>query len=354
MPIIRTLWQRLYVAIAMLSWGVLAAAFVFHATITFLLLRAAGESDLIGNLINFAYYYVTTATTVGYGDLSPSGRAGRLVGTFFVLPGSIALFTAALGKAIADIGGFWRKRLQGLGDFSHRQGHVLVIGWQEGRTRQLVEGLIRDSAGEERIVLLAPNIELNPMAGSVDFVRAQSLSDQESYARAGAQSAATLVVRGSTDDDTLAATLAARAAAPSAHLVSHFQEDSAARLIRNQLPDVEVITSIATELLVRAARDPGASRLAALMFSGETEDTAYSMKVPDIVGTLPYYVLLCGLKERHDITVIGVGAHDDHGVDLNCPPASNVRPGDTLFYIADQRVDLRTVDWESYARKAAS
>lgn len=342
MPIFRTAWQRLYVAIAKLSWGAFAACVVLHAVLSYLALSLADERELTGDPVAYLYFYMTTATTVGYGDLSPATRAGRLAGILLVLPGSITLFTAFLGKAIAGMSGFWRRRLQGFGDFSDLRGHTLVVGWQGTRTRNLIEGLRKDHPSGH-IVLLATGLAENPMPAEMDFVLAEGISNAACYARAGAAGASTVVVRGADDDETLAATLAARAAAPHAHLVAHFQAEGAAQLIRNQLPSVEVITSIAADLLVRSARDPGASRLAALMFGGRA-DTAFSMKLPDAAGTIRYLDALCGLKQRHEVTMIGVGRSDGE-VDLNCGRECELRPGDTIYYIADRRYAADEFDW---------
>ncbi|MET0251890.1 MAG: ion channel [Novosphingobium sp.] len=342
MPIFQTLWQRLYMAIARLSWSVFVACFVFHAALSYLVLWIAGETKLTDDPVTFLYFYMTTATTVGYGDLSPGDRTGRLVAILLVLPGSITLFTAFLGKAIAGMSGYWRRRLQGMGDYSDRAGHTLVIGWQGPRTRSLIEGLIEDDRGG-RPVLLASGLPENPMPKHVDFVLAEGVSSAACYTRAGAAGAATVVIRGIDDDETLAATLAARAAAPGAHIVAHFQDEGAARLIRNQFPTIEVITSIAAELLVRSARDPGASRLAALMFGGR-DDTAFSLRLPPRAGTIRYLDAFCGLKQRHGITLIGLAGNDGK-VDLNCAADCQLKPGDILYYIADCRCAVDDLDW---------
>ena len=353
MPNFLRLWQRLYLSIATLSWSVLAAAFITHALLSWLLLWLAGEIDLTSDGVTFAYYYMTTATTVGYGDLSPGGKAGRLADILVVLPGSIALFTSVLGKAISDVSGFWRRRLQGFGNFSDRQGHTLVVGWQGPRSQRLIEGLLIDQAKGERIVLLATDLAENPVPDAVDFVLATEVSHLESYERAGAAGAATVVIRGADDDETLAATLAARSAAPDAHIVAHFQDDGAANLVRRQFPDVEVLTSIAAELIVRCARDPGASRLADLMFSDRTEDTAYSMKVPAGIAAMRYFDMFCSLKQRYDLSLIGICRSGETHVDLNCKPGCEVAAGDTLFYISDTRCDAGRIEWAAMQREAA-
>lgn len=344
MPFVVNVWQRTYVAIATLSWTVLAICFLFHALLSYLLFHWTGEAKLTSSVITFAYFYMTTATTVGYGDLSPGSEAGRLANVLIVLPGSISLFTVFLGKAVTSISGFWRRRLQGLGDFSERTGHTLVVGWQGTRSRRLIEGLLHDQHGAGT-VLLARGITENPMPDDIDFVVAEQLSDLASYGRAGAAGAQTLIIRGADDDETLAATLAARAAAPAAHIVAHFQEEGAAQLVRHQFPTIEVITSIAAGLLVRSARDPGASQLAALMFASNSVDTAFSMKVPSGAGPLRYVDVLLALKQRHGLTLIGLCRDGASKVDLNCPVDCEVGAGDTLFYIADHRVTAGDVAW---------
>ncbi len=350
MPFFVQLWQRTYVSIATLSWSVLGLCFAAHALLSYGLFTAAGEGDLVASPITFIYFYMTTATTVGYGDLSPGGDAGRLVNVLVVLPGSIALFTVLLGKAVAGMSAFWRRRLQGLGDFSERSGHTLVVGWQGARSRRIIEGLLCDArTGAPRIVLLARGLDSNPMPEEVDFVAVNQLGERAGFARAGASGAQTVIIRGADDDETLAATLAGHSAAPQAHIVAHFHEDDAADLIRHQLPNVEVISSIAAGLLVRAARDPGASQLAALMFADQTVDTAFSLRVPEGAGPIAYVDVMLAFKQHYGLTLIGMCRDGGRKVDLNCPADCTITAGDTLFYIADQRADLAAIDWSAMA-----
>ncbi|MEP3420600.1 MAG: ion channel [Erythrobacter sp.] len=348
MPVIKNVWQRVYIAVATLSWFVLIAAFIVHALISYGVFVHAGEEGLTDSFLTFAYYYVTTATTVGYGDLSPSSGEGRLIALLFVLPGSIALFTAFLGKAVADIGGFWRRRLNGLGDYRLRANHTIIVGWQGGRSRHLLTMMMDDCPDAERMVLIAPDLEENPLPEQLDFVRAESLSSVATYERAGSAGARAVVVRGDSDDDTLAATLAAKAAAPNAHVVAYFDDERSAELITRHDSSVEAISSIAIELMVRASRDPGASRLANLMFSSQTQDTAFSMQIPDDAPTLPYMTLLQGLKRSHDLMLLGVCDTKTGDVDLNCDLETLLAGGQTIFYLADKRADPADINWGAF------
>ncbi|MEM7568061.1 MAG: ion channel, partial [Pseudomonadota bacterium] len=236
MPFIENALRRAYIAIANLTWGTLGLAALIHIGVSYILLGLAAEEHLTGRPVDFLYYYVTTATTVGYGDLSPASAFGRWVALFFVLPGSITLFTAVLGKAITDLGEFWRRRMNGYGDYTGRSGHTVVLGWQGGKTRRLIDLLLADHPSGERIVLVSRDLEQNPMPDVVDLVRADSLSTRADLVRSGIATAGGALVRGRDDDETLAATLAAAAVAPDVHIVAYFEDERSAELIGSQCP----------------------------------------------------------------------------------------------------------------------
>ncbi|MEO0729577.1 MAG: potassium channel family protein, partial [Pseudomonadota bacterium] len=154
MPIWGRTLRRVYIAVANLTWTTLLIATLAHMSASYVLFAIAGENDLVGDLITYAYYYMTTATTVGYGDLSPSTASGRFWALLFVLPGSITLFTACLGKAITDLGVIWRRRMNGLGDYSDREQHTIILGWQAPRTSRLISLVRADSESDERVILV--------------------------------------------------------------------------------------------------------------------------------------------------------------------------------------------------------
>ena len=91
--------KAIFVKISGLSWSVVVTVALFHFVISWAGLRwldggEASNSDI------FWYFYITTATTVGYGDFSPATSAGRLVTTLWIMPGSVALFTTIVAKTI--------------------------------------------------------------------------------------------------------------------------------------------------------------------------------------------------------------------------------------------------------------
>ena len=79
----------------------------------------------------YIYWYITTALTVGYGDLSPKGDLGRLLASFFVMPGAIACFTAALAKTLDGVASVWRQKRLGRGDYSEMKNAIVLIGYDK-------------------------------------------------------------------------------------------------------------------------------------------------------------------------------------------------------------------------------
>ncbi|MEG3694111.1 ion channel, partial [Vibrio coralliirubri] len=72
--------------------------FLGYIALSWSMLYLAGETDLTSSVTVFAYYLVVTASTVGYGDLSPTTVAGQWIVILFVIPGGLSLFAALLGK----------------------------------------------------------------------------------------------------------------------------------------------------------------------------------------------------------------------------------------------------------------
>ena len=350
MPLIFRTLRRLYVAIARLTWTALAVLTLAHAGLSWALLALAGEGALVADAVAFVYFYLVTATTVGYGDLSPGTDAGQLAAVLFVVPGGIAIFTALLGKILAGVTGLWRQRMNGMGSFADREGHMVVVGWNGAVTRQLLEMLAAErQGGEPPTVLVAKHLETNPAPEHADYVRAERLADPAALERGGARGARSVVVRGNNDDETLAAALIAADVAAGAHVVAHCEDERTAAALRRQNPKVEAIGSLSSEMLVRAARDPGASVIATLLFTASTEDTAFSLTVPRLAAPLDYGRAFAGLKRLHGVTLVGLG-HEGR-VDLNCDDGNPVEEGHVLYYIADHRLTPGTVAWDRLARE---
>lgn len=348
MPVLNNVWRKVYMAIALASWKLLLGLFLAHMISSWLMMSYLNENDLTSSFVTWFYYYMVTATTVGYGDLSPSTDQGRLLTSLFVLPGAIAMFTVILGKAISELGSFWKGKLMGKGDYAKRTGHVIIVGWQGEKTRRLIGGIIHERTPDQaNPVLMCGTITENPMPDEIDFIKVETLSDVEGLAKAGTAGAKSIIVRGNNDDETLAATVAVISKSSNAQIIAYFEEDKVANLVKGMTPRLEATVSVANDILVRAAYDPGTSAISRLLFSGANPDTAYMMEIPPEAPEINFVSLMILLKKISNVTLIGVRSSDKQEPDLNCGDTRIVKAGDIIYYIGDFRINSAEIPWGS-------
>lgn len=321
--------RRLYLAASELRPGVLVLLLAAHMAASYALLAAAGEAELMPAPA-FVYWYATTASTVGYGDLSPKSDGGRLTVALFVMPGAIALFTVAIARAFAGISDRWRRRRMGLADFSRMAGHIVLVGYDADRTPRMIDEILADGAGQD-IVLLATDA-LDNVASTHRFVRATALTNAADLARAGVAAASKVVVQAPRDAETMGATLAVTAINEAAHVVCFLRDRDTARLIEAHCPSVEVVLTPAVELLAKALSDPGSSRMIAQLASHRDEGaTLYAM----VASAAESFAQASDRLRGRDAVLVAVARTGEHP---RFDPQAAIAPGDRLFYIARERV----------------
>jgi voltage-gated potassium channel len=322
--------RRLYLAASELHPAVMLALLAAHMSAGWALLQWAGEADLRPP-VDYAYWYLTTATTIGYGDLSPKGDAGRMIAALLVMPGAVALFTAALARAFAGLSGRWRSRRVGKGRYSAMEGHVVLVGYHPERTPRMIAEILADGRAREIVLVATDEMEVDDP--SYRFVRATSLTAPADLRRAGMEGAAKAVVYAASDAETLAATLAVTALNRGGHVVCFLRDPDTARLLNAHCPSVEVVLTPTVELVVKALNDPGSSRLIAQLASHTDEGaTLYATEAPAAGGFDEHADRLRRLGAVL-IATAGPGEAQPR-FDLEAP----VRAGDRLFYVAKRRV----------------
>ncbi len=344
--ILSRLAKRLYARIAGLRWDIVVFVTAIHFAVSWALIDWAGGEKISGGDV-FWYFYVTTATTVGYGDYSPTTEAGRMITVLWVMPGGIALFTTIIAKVVQLISNRWRKRMHGLASYENLSGHIVILGWHGSRTQRMVDHIRGDTSEREREIVLCTvqNIE-NPMPDQVHFVRALTLNSPDLLRRAAIANAEYIIVLGNDDNETLAAALGAAAVNGDAHMVVYFDQHSFADLLRSHCPRAECNVSLSIEMMVRSAQDPGSSRVQRQLLSTLEGPTQFSLKVPDNADRVNYGVLFSELKTKHDATLFGV-AESTLGDDLflNAPADHRIDPGTILYFMAARRIEAAEIDW---------
>lgn len=302
---------------------------------SWLLLRLAGEHAITDSLTDFIYYLFVTASTVGYGDMSPTTAAGKWIVSLLVIPGGLGVFAVGVGRVASLFLQYWKSGLQGKRSVKVKN-HILVLGWNEQRTLHLIKMLQHEESGRRPIVLcVRPEIE-NPLPGEIEFVRVTSFTDQVGMAKAAVETADCILIDNPEDDITLSAALYCASKNPEAHLLAYFKDEGLGMLLKQHCPNAECIPSVAVEMLAKAAVDPGSSELHHELLSTTQGMTQYSVDYPEHAQATTIDALFNVFKQRYDATLIGIDCGE--GVELN--PALNkaIQPGCKLFYISDERI----------------
>lgn len=337
-----------------LSWAMLVGALLAHMLGAWALLALAGEAELLG-VDAFPYWYMTTATTIGYGDLSPVTTVGRYIVALFVMPGAVALFASTLGKGSATLLNFWRRHQMGRMGYADMHGHTVLVGWRGRESVRLVQLLLSDcSTDDEGLVLVAEGVAENPLPDRMRFVAVESYADFDGYQRAALAQAARAIVHCGSDDQTLAAVFAVMAQLPGdapTHVVAHFDGDTAARLVRSHYPRVECTRPLHVDVIARAAQDAGSSLVATqwLCAGGATQ---FSLPVPDGAGALEARRIADAFRAQSALW-IGYRAPGADEPVLNPREHDRVPAGSLLYYLADARIDPAQLRWPEPAMEPA-
>ena len=308
---------------------------LLHLVLTYFGFAYLGEVDLTASFISYAYYYTVTASTIGYGDMSPSSEYGQLFATLFLIPIAVSIFAALITKAIATMTNEIQKIKDGFGDFSNVKNHTVIVGCMPKKTDQLIREIDRSKC-------IVVTTECKP-ASDVQIIKAESLANVSDLTRAGIKNARRVVVMGKDDQETLLAALAVTALVPKdLHVVAYLDSAETAAILEANCKNVETVTDNSVAQLARSLDEPGASHVIGNLVSS---DDAVSLRSTPLNNTNKHNVWyvkhLAESMLRQNATLIGYGSKEHPTMILR---GDDVVPDDAIiYYIAEKDIDIRTI-----------
>lgn len=292
---------------------------------------------------NYPWYFVVTAATVGYGDFFPTSAGGHFVGAYVIIGGIVALtmlFTRMAEKISATKG----QRMRGLAELDIAD-HIVLLGYSEGRTDRLVDELVAEP--QVRLVLCAwDNVHEHPMPGTerVSFVRGD-LTDSKVLTRACVPAAATILIDGRDDNESLAIAVAVAhesrptgrrgAAENRAHLIVALRDMSRASQFGYVSSRIQCVQWHVPNLLVEEAHDPGISQVYGELMTAGGSGNTYSLQLPRDYAR--FGDVQTDLGRRFSATALAVRSQ---GHLVVCPPWDEpISAGTTVYYVAADRLD---------------
>jgi Trk K+ transport system NAD-binding subunit len=325
---------RLLARIAALgTWWtpVLVLSLVFVTSWPLMTLVEPADS-VIAEPANYWWYFVVTATTVGYGDMYPKSAGGHAVGVY-VIVGGIATLTTVFAKLSTALERAKGRRMQGAITVE-TSNHIVLLGYTPGRTEQMVDELIAD--GSSRIVLCAwDDVLTHPMSDrDVAFVRGD-LTDDGVLRRAGVQRAYSVLVDARDDNEALAVAVTADHVAEGAHLVVALRDIGRIRHLRYVDEAVRCVQWHSPHMITEELKDPGITEIYAQLMTHGGADT-YSVRLPEFLG--PVLVDRCQtlLGRRYGATMLAARAGDM--LLVNPSWRTQLPAGAVLYYVSSRRL----------------
>ena len=288
------------------------AASIAGNTLTFLFFER-NTADAPG-LWDSIWYSVISITTIGYGDFSATTKGAQVGTAFFIVIVGLAAFTTSLGLLVDWIVELRDRERSGMGKPAARDHLVIVNFPSESRVRQVINEFSRDPSHQDReIIIVADEIERLPFAAeNVSFVRGSPL-EEWTFQRAGIDRASHVILLGTGYDDPRSDSFVA----------------SVAFVIQNLNPDIKIVAecldrkhlalfdksdrvsivytmSMATNLLVQEAQDPGVTLLAQAITSNQVEGTLATATVDDAVGLEDSYESIAVKLLHNGVNLVGI------------------------------------------------
>lgn len=311
-----------------MTWAGIAIMVSFHFSLSFVGLYYADEVELTSN---FVYYYTVTASTVGYGDLSPETTLGKYIVALFIIPGGIAVFTTVLGKSISTINQRISKMKNGMGNFGNIKEHVVIVGYNKGETELLFKETNQKLGRTEKVVITTDSTCPIDM-----WIHATSYSDRDAYMRANINNSSHVVVALEDDDKTLTSIMAINSVWSTKKIVAYFNSIEKATLVRENFPNVECIVSNKVNSIARSMADPGISKVFESLMSSQNNDTLYAYDVTDVKDKL-FNKTVDKVEKQYKCSVIAVETNGNV-VFINNDHKQKIDIADRLYYIAKTRI----------------
>jgi len=226
----------------------------------------------VSTLTDAFYYTLVTASTVGYGDVTPTSERATLFGMSVVLLGT-ASFAVALGTLL---GPAIEKRLaEALGNMTEEQlnlleNHVVVLGYGD-----LTEPILEELADAVDFVVVTPDQETATRLQQRDIaVLTDDPSDEAPLKRAGIDDARAVVAATNDDAQDPLGILTARALNPDLNIVAAATDRENVEKLRRAGADTVISPAvIGGHLLVQSALGrEGMENVANHLLDVEAED----------------------------------------------------------------------------------
>jgi len=296
------------------------------------------------NVFDAFYMTITTVTTVGYGEIHPLSRAGRLFNSGVIILGVATVlytFSFLMARLIeGDLQQRWarRRRQHMLDDLSN---HFIVCGF--GRIGQIVAREFTRQAVP--FVIIERDPERMQAAVDMGYLAVEAdASSEDVLRRLAIGRARGFIAAVSTDADNVFAILTARLLRPDLFIIARAEtEDAKAKLARAGADRVLSPYQIGGLQLAQTALRPAVVDFVQLATSSDNLDlNMEQVLIGDGAPLAGRSLIDAHLRQQFGVVVVGI-QRATGGMEFNPAPESVMRVGDYLVVLGQAR-NLRELE----------
>ncbi|SFM96727.1 potassium channel family protein [Thermodesulforhabdus norvegica] len=293
------------------------------------------------SLLDAIWWAVVTVTTVGYGDITPVTRAGRIIAIvimFFGI-GLVGILTATLaGFFIED-----REQKKRGVQVVNTAGHFIICGWSY-RGYAVYSELRSDVKTRNIPIVLIAELTESPVIDDPDFLFVHGDVNEDTLARARAGDAEAVIVLSedrlepyTRDAKAILTVLTIKTLYPKVYVCVEIVDGKNAEHCKRAGADEIVVSGeLGTNLLVQAALDHGVTELVSELVSNRYGNELYMIPVRADMAGKTFFEVMVSLKKENNVLCVGVKMEDGRFVS-NPSNEYVLKTGDRLAVIAGQR-----------------
>jgi voltage-gated potassium channel len=265
------------------------------------------------------YWAITTATTVGYGDVTPHNGIGRLIASAVMLT-TIPLLASVFALATGGYAAAGIRRILAMHNPLPERPYRLVIGMA-----QSVPAILRELVAAGVTVVLVADTDPAGVPTEVHHIRADP-TDESAIKRAKPADAEQALITGTSDGDVLVSSVLVRKQAPDLPIVAVVSSSA----VREALHDLGVRQTMSAHDLIAAtlAKSLEAPH-AADMVSELVESQRHRLSEVDAAAEGAVGKALSAVRDERDGLVLGL-VHDGT-FSLGIADDPTVEDGDSLL-----------------------
>jgi voltage-gated potassium channel len=228
------------------------------------------------SFFNAFYWALTTASTVGYGDIVPRTHAGKIIAMFLMIigVGVLGFFLTSLSSIVLD---FKLGRLFGTMENHFSKNHIVILGFNN-----LVKNAIDEMLSEShKNIVLMSDIDTNPFESSHLIFIKGDITQEKDLHKTKIQSAKLCIISDRDDARTLIAAMTVRNLYKDIYIIALVAKRELAKALQDLgINDVFASGTFSSKLLMKSTRIPGVSKFFNQLLDDNFKETLLEKKIP--------------------------------------------------------------------------